>query len=201
MKIIYFILFLFLLYCVLSIENFKNHYEKNEVPPDKPDDVQFYSCRQDKFNDNPDYPFQKYPNSNYRIKKNKIKAPKKGTFSAFLESQGIRKHDEFYHAPICEEDNESYNFNTNIDSQFRLIPGAFPEEDIQEILEEEIRKDSHDLRDPNYTYGNPQFIGNKLLYNNEIQDIFLRVKLEMDKHHEDDSHLVNDHQYKEAQDE
>ena len=172
-----------------------NTYEKNEILSDEPDDVQYYACRQDKFNDNPEYPFQKYPNSNYRIKQNMVRKPQKGAFSAFLDSHKIRTYDHFYHSPICEDDNEIYDFNTNIDSAFRLIPGAFPEEDINEIYRDEREKDSHDLRNPYYTLGNPKYIKNKILYDNDIQDIFLKVKLEQPLHHEDDRHLVNDHQY------
>jgi drug/metabolite transporter (DMT)-like permease len=121
--------------------------------------------------------------------------PQKGAFSAFLDSHKIRTYDHFYHAPICEDDNDSYDFNTNIDSAFRLIPGAFPEEDINEIYRVEQDKDSHDLRNPFYTIGNPEYIENKILYEDDIQDMFLKIKLEQPLHHEDDRHLVNDHQY------
>jgi len=194
-NIIIIILFLFLLFRIEGYINTNNIYNSNEVNSDEPDDIQFYACRQDKFTDSPDYPFQKYPNSNYRVKRNSVKSPQEGTFSAFLDSHKIRTYDHFYHAPICEDDNESYDFNTNIESQFRLIPGAFPEEDIQQIYKEEIEKDSHDLKNPNYMFGNPEYIENRMLYNNDIQDMFLKIKSEQPKHHEDDRHLVNDHQY------
>ena len=46
------------------------------------------------------------------------------------------------------KENNSFSFDTDINSQFRLIPGAFPEEDISVIYEEEKRKDSQDLRNP-----------------------------------------------------
>jgi len=176
-------------------ENYENIYESNKVLSVEPDDKQFYACRQDKNQDNPEFPFQKYPNSNYRVKANQVSKPQKGTFSAFLDVNKIRTYDHFYHAPICEDDNESYEFDTNIGSQFRLIPGAFPEEDKERIYRDELDKDSHDLRNPYFFHGNPEYIQNKILYDDEIQDMFLKIKLEQPLHHEDDRHLVHDHPY------
>ena len=127
--------------------------------------------------------------------------PLNGTFSAFMDVNKIRTYDHFYHAPICEDnivkdkdgniiENNSFSFDTDIESQFRLIPGAFPEEDISVIYEEEKRKDSHDLRNPYYFYGNPKFIENTILYENDIKEMFLKIKSERPLHHEDDSHLA-----------
>jgi len=198
MNITIILLIVLILFCFFSVEGYidiNNIYNSNEVDSKQPDSVQFYACRQDVFNSNPDYPFQKYPNSNYRVKNNIVKAPQKGTFSAFLDSHKIRTYDHFYHSPICEDDNESYDFNTNIGSQFRLIPGAFPEENIQEIYKDEIEKDNHDLKNPHYKFYNPKNLQNKILYNDEINDLFLKVKLEQPKHHEDNRHLIHDHQY------
>ena len=191
-----FFFLVFLLFCQ-NKENYENIYESNKVLPNEPDDKQFYACRQERFQDNPDFPFERYPNSNYRVKVNQVKKPLKGTFSAFLDVNKIRTYDHFYHAPICEDDpgKESYDFDTDIKSPFRLIPGAFPEEDVNVIYQDELDKDSHDLRNPYYFYGNPKYIQNKILYDDEIQDMFLKIKLEKPLHHEDDRHLVHDHQY------
>ena len=191
-----FFFLVFLLFCQ-NRENYENTYESNKILPNEPDDKQFYACRQERFQDNPDFPFERYPNSNYRVKTNQVKKPLKGTFSAFLDVNKIRTYDHFYHAPICEDDpgKESYDFNTDIKSPFRLIPGAFPEEDVNVIYQEELDKDSHDLRNPYYFYGNPKYIQNKMLYDDDIQDMFLKIKLEKPLHHEDDRHLVHDHQY------
>ena len=170
-------LFCFFLLCLFVVyykkETFENFYEKNNVLPDKPDDKQFYSCRHEKFNDDEEYPFEKYPNSNYKVKTNQVDLPLKGTYSAFLDTNKIRTYDHFFHSPICED---SYSFETDIESPFRLIPGAFPEEDISVIYEKEFDKDSHDIRNPYYLLGHPEFIQNKILYNDEIQAMFLRVK-------------------------
>ena len=189
------ILVLSSLYLLGYYENYENIYESNKVLPDEPDDKQFYACRQDSLSTEPGYPFTKYPNSNYRVKGNQVRLPGKGAFSAFLDVHKIRTYDHFYHAPICEDDNESYSFKTDLNSPFRKIPGAFPEEDKEMILREEADKDNHDLRNPYYLQGNPKYIQNKILYNEEIQEIFLKVKSEMPLHHEDDRHLVNDHNY------
>ena len=197
-----FIFFIFvILLCNFNKENYENIYEKNEVLPDEPDDKQFYACRQQVFTEDEDYPFMQYPNSNYRVKQNQVRKPLNGTFSAFMDVNKIRTYDHFYHAPICEDnivkdkdgniiENNSFSFDTDIESQFRLIPGAFPEEDISVIYEEEKRKDSHDLRNPYYFYGNPKFIENTILYENDIKEMFLKIKSERPLHHEDDSHLV-----------
>lgn len=196
------IIFLFIFFfCHRNKENYTNLnkeiYENNRTNPNEPDSKQFYACRQERFKNSLNYPFERYPNSNFRVKENEVKAPLKGTFSAFLDVHKIRNYDHFYHSPICEDDpgKESYNFKTNLDSQFRLIPGAFPEEDINVIYQEELDKDSHDLRNPHYSYSNPEYIQNRILYDDEIQNIFLRIKLEQPLHHEDNSHIVNDHQY------
>tara|TARA_B100001248_G_C27399026_1_gene468296 strand:- start:1549 stop:2172 length:624 start_codon:yes stop_codon:yes gene_type:complete len=194
------LLFFLFIFCHNKQENYKNMniqtYEKNQPRKNKPDSKQFYACRQE-VESSPGYPFERYPNSNYRIKLNEVNAPLKGAFSAFLDVHKIRNYDHFYHSPICEDDpgKESYDFNTNIDSAFRLIPGAFPEEDINEIYSEELEKDSHDLRNPYYIYSDPEYIQNKIIYDDKIQDIFLRIKLQQPKHHEDDRHLIHDHQY------
>ncbi len=180
-NILYFFLF-FLLLIIFNIEN----YENNNVRSDRPDDKQYYACRSKKFTNDPDYPFQEYPDSNYRVVRNSVNKPLKGTYSAFLDTNKIRTYNHFYHSPICEND---YSFDNDIDSQFRLIPGAFPEEDISLIYETEKNKDSKGVRDPYYLYGNPKFIENQVLYDEELQDMFIRVKLGMPLPHEEDSHL------------
>ena len=168
-----------------TCENYENIYESNKVLSDQPDDKQFYVCRHEKFTDNKDYPFEQYPNSNYHIRTNQVSKPLKGTYSAFLDVNKIRTYDHFYHAPICEN---TFSFDTDINSQFRSIPGAFPEEDKSVLYEQELQKDSHDLRNPYFFYGNPKFIQNKITYEDEINDMFLKVKRGLPLHHEDDSH-------------
>ena len=184
MKSYYLLFFLLIIILCLNIENYENIYQKNDILSDEPDSRQFYACEEaasrsdewvdSRFQDN-DYPFEKYPNSNYRIKPNSVSKPLKGTYSSFIDINKIRTYDHFYHAPICED---TYRFTSNIDSQFRLIPGAFPEEDMSLILEEERNKDSEGLKNPFYLYGDPNSIQNKIEYDDEVKDMFLAVKSE-----------------------
>ena len=119
------------------------------------------------------------------LKTNQFSKPLQGTYSAFLDINKIRTYDHFYHAPICEN---TFSFDTDINSQFRLIPGAFTEEDKSLLYEQELQKDSHDLRNPYFFYGNPKFIQNKIIYDDQINDMFIKVKKGLPLHHEDDSH-------------
>tara|TARA_B100000749_G_scaffold220652_1_gene175684 strand:- start:70 stop:657 length:588 start_codon:yes stop_codon:yes gene_type:complete len=159
-------------------EAYENIYQKNDIRAEEPDDTQFYACNNEKFKD--------FGNSDYHVRKNAVREPMKGTFSAFLDLNKIRTYDHFYHAPICED---TYPFDTEFTSQFRLIPGAFPEENISRILTTEKEKDAHDLYNPYYFYGHPDYIQNKILYNDTIQDMFLKVKGELKPRNEDNSHL------------
>ena len=174
----------------INIENYINSYQNNKTLSNEPDDKQFYFCSHSKFKNDIDYPFEEYPNSNYKVKINSIKKPLKGTFSSFIDIHKLRSYDHFYHAPICED---TYSFNNNIRSQFRSIIQA--DDDISLLLEEEKNKDSYGLNNPYFLYGNPQFIQNKILYDNDIQKNFLDIKLGSPKHHEDDKHLIHDHNY------
>ena len=44
--------FFLILYLIFFKEGFINNYEPNEVLSDEPDDIQYYACRQGKFNFN-----------------------------------------------------------------------------------------------------------------------------------------------------
>ena len=59
-----------------------------------------------------------------------------------------------------------------------MIPGAFPEEDISLILEEEREKDLKSLKNPFYLHGDPNSIQNKIEYDDEIKNMFLKIKSE-----------------------
>ena len=182
MKLDNFFLIVLLLAVVCSTskmkEAYENVYQKNDIRALEPDDTQFYACNNSKFKD--------FGNSDYHLRRNAVREPMKGTFSAFLDVNKIRTYDHFYHAPICED---TYPFDTEFTSQFRDIPGAFPEENISRILATEKEKDAHDLHNPYYFYGHPEYIQNKILYKDTIQDMFLDIKGELKSRNEDDSHL------------
>ncbi len=191
-------LVLILLLCN-NIESYENIYQKNITPTNKPDDKQFYACREDAFInlentlEGEKYPFKKLPNSNYNIKTNQVSLPLKGTYSAFLDVNKLRTYDHFFHAPICEDDpddvnnQQKYTFNNNYGNQFRLIPGAYPEEDISVLYENEKNYDSHDLHNPYYLHNDAKHNGNKILYSEKLQNMFLDVKYSLPKLHEDNS--------------
>jgi len=168
-----FIFLLLFILCLNNKESYENIYQKNDILKDEPDNKQFYACGQKNMDNDDSYLYDKYPNSNYYIKPNSVKEPQVGTYSAFVDVNKIRTYDHFYHAPICED---TYPFVNNIDSQFRLIPGAFPEEDISLLYQEEKDKDTDGLKNPYYLYGHPKNIQNKILYKNNINDMFLRHK-------------------------
>ena len=180
----FFLLLLVLILCSTSKmkEAYENVYQKNDIRPLEPDDTQFYACNNSNFKD--------FGNSDYHLKRNAVREPLKGTFSAFLDVNKIRTYDHFYHAPICED---TYPFDTDFTSQFRLIPGAFPEENVPSILATEKEKDAHDLHNPFYFHSHPEHIQNKILYKDSIQDMFLKVKGELKSRNEDDSHLKGLH--------
>ena len=159
-------------------EAYENVYQKNDIRAEEPDDTQFYACNNAKFQD--------FANSDYHLRRNAVREPMQGTFSAFLDVNKIRTYDHFYHAPICED---TYPFDTEFTSQFRDIPGAFPEENVPSILAAEKAKDAHDLHNPYYFYGHPDYIQNKILYTKLLQDMFLKIKGELKPRNEDDSHL------------
>ena len=188
---LFFLIIILLFICYHSnIENYENIYQNNDILSDEPDDIQFYSCEHAKYEEDINYPFEKYPNSNYKLKRNSVKHPLKGTFSSFIDTNKLRTYDNFYHSPICEN---TYPFDTDYKSQFRDI--IQEEDNISVLIDKEKYKDSHSLHNPYYLYGNPNYIQNKIIYDEDIQDIFLKAKHELPKHHEDDSHLVNDHNY------
>jgi hypothetical protein len=169
--------------------NHKEYYQNNDINSENPDDKIFMSCSHKRFEYDTDYKFEKYPDSNYKIKKHEISKPLKGPFTAFLDITDLKTYDNFYEAPICED---TYPFDDNdFRLQFREIINS--EDDSKLLTDIEKLRDSKDIKNPNYLYGNPEYIGNKILYNKENQIRFLRKKLQMDKHHEDSEHIKDDH--------
>ena len=72
------IILLMILFCQINKENYTNMntqiYERNKTNPNEPDSKQFYACRKE-VESSPGYPFERYPNSNFRVKTNMVKAP------------------------------------------------------------------------------------------------------------------------------
>ena len=135
----------------------------NQVPPNKPDDLQFYACHDYSSNKN-------LGNNNYKLKKHGISAPLHGTYSYFLDIYGIRNYDEIFHAPICESKHNFKGIN-NLNT-----PEILDHEDLlkeDELLRREEIYDKNAVKDPYYLFGHPGYIGNKLTYSKRINDLFL----------------------------
>jgi len=83
---------------------------------------------------------------------------------------GIRNYDEIFHSPICES---KYNFSgiNNLSSPEILDHTDVLEKD--KLLKIEETYDKNSIKDPYYFYGNPNYIGNKITYNKEINELFL----------------------------
>ena len=148
---------------LLFICNITEGYQNNSPPPDRPDETQFIACHDYSSNTN-------LGNNNYKLNKHKIGMPLTGNYTKFIDEFNIRNYDEFFHSPICEKKN--YNFENINSLEFREIAN-YEDENLSEIYNEEIKLDKNNIKDPNYLYVNPKYIGNKLLYPNKIIDKFL----------------------------
>ena len=145
-------------------------YQNNQPPPDRPDELQFMACH-----DNRVIPFDNQDvtllgNNNYKLHKHNIGMPASGVYSSFIDTYGIRNYDEFFHAPICEQ---PYDFSPIQSLQHRPIPDS-TDEDIETIYAEERAIDEYSIRDPHHVYVDPEYIGNQVLYPKHINKIFLQ---------------------------
>lgn len=182
-EIIVILVIIFFMYVCIS--NNIDSYENNKISKDKPDDKLFFSCSHARYEDDSDYPFEEYPNSNYKIVRNSISDPLKGSYTNFKYRYNLSDNDDnFYHSPICER---PYEFNDNYKLQFRNI--IEDSDDNEYLIDLEKHYDSQMNPDPYYVEGNPEYIGNKIIYSPELKEKFLKIKLNMDKHHEDASHI------------
>ena len=158
---------IFLLFLLIMILYSNNEGFINKPPPDKPDNLQFYTCHDYSNNNN-------LGNNNYKIMKHDIVDPQEGSYSYFLDRYKLRNYDEIFHSPICES---KYNFK-NINN-LKMLDIIDYEDSIHEDkllkIEEEYEKNS--IKDPNFKYINPNNIKNKLLYNDKT------IKLFLDNHH------------------
>ncbi len=154
---------LFLCMTTLYIYN-REGYQNNQPPPDIPDDLQFRACH-DYSNPN------NLGNTNYLLRRHGVGEPQQGPYSKFLDTYHIRTYDDYFHSPICQE---NYQFTTtNLNG--RLIPDSLDTEtERNELYELERQLDERGLHNPDYLYSNPEYIQNKVLYNDHINQTFLR---------------------------
>ena len=154
------ILILILIIILLNID-LTEGFQINRPPQDIPDDMQFISCHDYSNNNN-------LGNNNYKINRHGISEPLQGPYSYFLNKYKLRNYDEVFHAPICEEEyiftNNDLDFLPIIDSQ---------DTNTSELLELEKNIINNGLKDPYYIYRDPKYIGNKLIYDEPINDLFI----------------------------
>ena len=139
-------------------------YISNQPPKDRPDDLQYYACHDYASNQN-------LGNNNYKLKHHGIGEPQQGPYSYFLDEYNLRNYDEIFHAPICEK---HYNFKdiSSVETPTHILDHS----DIireQQLLKVEEDYDKNSVKDPDYLYGNPNYIGNKLTYSEGINELFL----------------------------
>ena len=175
---IYLIGLFFIFYVLLSCykEGYINIYEPDELFKPNISFIHNYTCNLDEEEEidviDPRFATQRELNDFYNIKE----YSKKGTYTSFLDVYDLRNN---YHLnKLCDSNDEieyRYKFN-NIDNQFRLIPGAFPEEDIQKIYKDELIKDNNDFKKPLNLFTNPNKLEKYIIYPKKIQENILNYK-------------------------
>ena len=160
-----------LIFCVYRTEGFI--YQKNlNEDPDYPDKTQFYAVANHNINiGKDDQKREILGNNNYKLVKNTIKEPQHGAYSAFLDVNKLRSFDQFYHSPITDEKTKNkVSYERQFD--YEIIQGG--DVNKYELLKNEKDNDKL-IHNPMYLYGHPKN-NSKILYSDEIQDMFLKVK-------------------------
>ena len=116
-------------------------------------------------------------NTNYKMVDNAVVEPQHGPYSAFLDVNKFRSFDHFYHSPISDQ---SYNFDVSYDRQFDYEIIQAEDKNKDELLKKEEKNDDL-IHNPNYLYAHPKN-NSKILYSDEIQDIFLKIKGTYNRH-------------------
>ena len=177
LRILLFISFLFLIF---NYEGFATMIHQDNTNEDNgyPDNTQFFPVHNHSEiklrNEDPQIILG---NNNYKVVKNSIKEPQKGSFSAFLDTHKIRTYDQFYRSPITDK---SFPLDPSYDRQFEYEIIQEEDNNKDELLRKEKENDSQ-FHDPKFLQGSTN-INHTILYNDEIQDIFLKVKKETNRY-------------------
>jgi hypothetical protein len=144
----------------------------NKPLKDEPDDIQFYACHDNSNMNHKGKQYKTKGNNNYKLKKHGVGEPLEGTYSYFLDTYKIRSNDEIFHSPICED---KYTFTgiNNLD-----VPEIIDHRDAlieDEMLETEDEFENNSIKDPYYSYVSPLYIGNKLIYSDDTNKLFLET--------------------------
>ena len=181
-------------------ENDTQTYQANMPPPDRPHEIQFKPCHDYSKGSHRGIPVELKGTNNYKLERHHIRHPGKGVYSSFLNTYGIRNFDEFFHAPICEEEYRFQNINS---LGKRIIPLDIPtqrkmgiNETIDDIIDIEKQLDSKGVRNPHYKYVRAGYIGNKITYPDELTKLLVKTHQSHDtenlQHRLDDSLYGND---------
>lgn len=154
--------------CMTLCLNFNEGYVNNKPPKNYPDDIQYLACH--------DHSNKYVGLNNYKLNKHGISEPLQGAYSYFLDEYKLRNYDELFHSPICEK---QYNFkdisnikkNKGNKSHFII---DHSDTNTAELLKKEEDYDKNAVKDPYYSYVNPNYIGNTLTYSDEINELFLK---------------------------
>jgi hypothetical protein len=138
----------------------------------EPDDIQFLACHDQSDINFKGKSYTTKGNNNYKLKRHGVGEPLHGTYSYFLDTYKIRSPDEIFHAPICEG---KYKFKEigNLN-----VPEILDHEDIlkeEDMLDIEDEYEINSIKDPYYSYVSPQYIGNKLIYSDATNKMFLET--------------------------
>ncbi len=160
-----------LIFCVCRKEGFSYQRNLNE-DPDYPDKTQFYAVSNHTINvGKDDQEREILGNNNYKLVQNAIKEPQHGAYSAFLVVNKLRPFDQFYHSPIT---NERSRGDVSYGRQFDYEIIQAEDVNKYELLKKEEENDKL-IHDPFYLHGHPKNTS-KILYSDEIQDMFLKIK-------------------------
>jgi len=175
------ILILILILLLLNID-LTEGFQINRPPQDTPDDLQFIACHDYSNNNN-------LGNNNYKVKSHGISVPLQGPYSHFLNRYKLRNYDEVFHSPICEEEysftNNTYKdfLQKNDDSDYLPIIDS-QDTNINELLKQEQNIIDSGLKDPYYVHRDPAYLGNKLIYSDTINELFI------ENHHSHDEENI-----------
>ena len=172
-----YLLFIIFIIFIYKNEGFVNIYQKNLNSDDTyPDKNQFYPVHNHNIFRINNEEKTILGNNNYKIVKNSIKEPQDGPFSGFIDANNYRTYNQFYHAPITDK---TYGFDVEYKRQYDYKIVQNEDNNKKELLKKEKENDNK-ISNPNYLYGHPEN-NSKILYSDELQDMFLKVKNENDR--------------------
>ena len=172
-----YLLFLFFFIFIFKSEGFINIYNQNLNRTNGPDSTQFYPIANHTPLNYREYSGISLGNNNYKLLKNSIKEPGTGPYSAFLDTQKIRRYDHFFHAPIADD---IHTKDTSYDKYFEYDIIYADKLNKSDLLKREKFNDTF-IHNPYYLYGHPEN-NSKILYNDRLQELFLKHKNETNRY-------------------